>query len=581
MVIKNVRVFDGSRFLLAQTVVISDGQISEMGASVSMPEEAMIVDGTGKTLLPGFIDSHAHVWSIDHLEQSAIFGATTVLDMGCGDPKIGSELRKRASEPGSAIADLRFAGYAVTAPNAHCTEYGFPVPTITQPAEAVAFIDARISEGSDYIKLVYDDARALGLTAPTISKELLKAAIDATHARGKLALVHIGSMQGAREAIEAGADGLAHTFIDRSPDSDFGQLLASHHAFVIPTLSVNKSLATKGAGTELTVDADLAPYLSLDSAAGLKKSFATFPNAHISYSVANETIPLLVRAKVPVLAGTDAPNAGTTYGATVHRELELLVAAGLTPQEALAAATSMPAAQFRLADRGRIAKGLRADLVLIDGDPATDIKATRRISAVWRAGVQVDRKAYLAKLEAEKAEAVKKVEAPAPAGSEGGLVSDFDDLTIKAQFGVWAESTDAIRGGKSTVIFKATKGGTNKTKGALSVKGDVAAGLAFAWSGVIFMPGDRPMGPANLSAKKQLVFSVKGQLATLQVLMFAENRGYMPVPQTVSVTPEWKEHRFSLSDFDGLDGHDLMGIAFVSGPKPGPFSFQLDSVRFE
>lgn len=424
-VIQNVRAFDGTKMLGPTTVIVAQGKILGLGNDLALPEGAAVLDGSGKTLLPGFIDSHAHIWSADQLEQSAVFGATTVLDMGCGDPAIGVQLRRQASDAGSSIADLRFAGYAVTAPNGHGTEYGFPVPTITQPEEAQAFIDARISEGSDYIKLIYEDGRALGMTMPTISKALLKAAIDATHRRGKLALVHIGSLQGARDAVEVGADGLAHTFIDQSPDKNFGDFVAAHHAFVVPTLSVNKSFVTKSAGAVLASDADLAPYLSVEAVAGLKKSFPTFPNAHVEFGVTSETIPLLKRAHVPVLAGTDAPNAGTTYGASVHGELELLVNAGLTTQEALAAATSAPAAQFHLGDRGRIEKGLRADLVLVEGDPTNDIKATRRIVAVWSAGVQVDRKGYLAKLETERAAAQRKADAPPPAGSETGLVSDL------------------------------------------------------------------------------------------------------------------------------------------------------------
>jgi imidazolonepropionase-like amidohydrolase len=94
---------------------------------------------------------------------------------------------------------------------------------------------------------------------------------------------------------------------------------------------------------------------------------------------------------VPVLAGTDAPAPGLTYGASLHRELEHLVNAGLTPTAALAAATSAIARAFRLSDRGRIRAGLRADLLLVDGDPSKDIRATRNIVAIWKQGVRVQR----------------------------------------------------------------------------------------------------------------------------------------------------------------------------------------------
>ena len=101
---------------------------------------------------------------------------------------------------------------------------------------------------------------------------------------------------------------------------------------------------------------------------------------------------------MPILAGTDAPNPGTAHGASIHRELELLVRAGLSPLEALRAATSVPARAFALHDRGRIAPGLRADLVLVDGDPTRDILATRNIVAIWKLGRIVDRESYRAEL---------------------------------------------------------------------------------------------------------------------------------------------------------------------------------------
>jgi imidazolonepropionase-like amidohydrolase len=89
-------------------------------------------------------------------------------------------------------------------------------------------------------------------------------------------------------------------------------------------------------------------------------------------------------AGVPLLAGTDAPNPGTTHGASLHREL--LVNAGLTTTEALAAATSVPARIFGLRDRGRIAPGMRADLLLVEGNPVRDMTDTRNIVAVWKKG---------------------------------------------------------------------------------------------------------------------------------------------------------------------------------------------------
>jgi imidazolonepropionase-like amidohydrolase len=106
---------------------------------------------------------------------------------------------------------------------------------------------------------------------------------------------------------------------------------------------------------------------------------------------AEAAIKQLIDARVPILAGSDAPSPGTAYGVSLHGELSLLVRAGLSPVEALMAATSAPARTFRLSDRGSIRAGMRADLVLVDGDPTQDILATRRIVSVWKRGVPVQR----------------------------------------------------------------------------------------------------------------------------------------------------------------------------------------------
>src|SRR5262249_38163155 len=105
-------------------------------------------------------------------------------------------------------------------------------------------------------------------------------------------------------------------------------------------------------------------------------------------------IKQLRAAGVPILAGTDSPVPGQTYGASLHGELSLLVSSGLTPLEALRAATAAPAHAFRLEDRGKIEAGRRADLVLVAGDPRTDTRATRRIVTIWKRGAEVSRLRY-------------------------------------------------------------------------------------------------------------------------------------------------------------------------------------------
>lgn len=575
--IRNARIFDGRRVIAGDSVLVGDGKIQRVGARLSAPAGVPVFDATGDTLLPGLIDSHTHTFNRDALRQALVFGVTTELDMFT-DYRFAAVIRKEQGEgddPG--LADLRSAGTLVTAPSGHGTEYGLKIPTITGPAEAQAFVDARIAEGSDYIKIIYDDGRAYGLHFPTISKATMAAVVQAAHRRGKLAVAHIGSYQGALDAIDAGVDGLMHLFADRPPAPGFGKYAARHHVFVVPTLTVLESVSGTPSGASLVADPRLAPYLTPEAVRQLEAAFPRAAASKENLSNAFAAVRQLRDARVPLLAGTDAPNPGTTHGASIHRELELLVAAGLTPTQALAAATSVPARQFRLPDRGRIAPGLRADLLLVKGDPTRDIKDTRAIVAVWKAGIAADRAAYRA-----KAARSKTRPAPAPPGSESGLVSDFETGAPAAKFGAgWAVSADSLFGGKSTAEMRVVSGGAEGSKYSLLVTGEVAPAYAFPWAGAQFSPGLSPMAPADLSAHRSITFWAKGDGHTYRIMLFAQSLGFIPAAQTFVAGPEWKPYRFSLDSFPGLDARGLMAVIFAAGPQPGEFSFQIDDVRFE
>ncbi|HEY6270596.1 MAG TPA: amidohydrolase family protein [Terriglobales bacterium] len=389
----HVRVFDGSQITPDTDVLIENGKIKDVGANL-VADNARIVDGTGKTLLPGLIDAHVHVHGADTLEQALIFGVTTEFDMMMS-PQLEYSLK---SQENDRMASFFSAGFPATVPGGHGTEYGLAVPTLISPSEAQKFVDARLREGSDYIKIMYTAGVSFGPRGrerPTLSKQTLAAVIAAAHERHRLAVVHIGSVEGARDAIEAGADGLAHIFHGPSSPKNFGQFVAEHHAFVIPTLSVAHAVCgPKSAGLRLLSDPYLAPYLNHENISRLKETFPFAGKGWVSCKGSTEAISILEAAGVPILAGTDAPNPGTTYGASLHGELELYVEAGLTPLQALIAATSAPAAAFHVADRGRIAPGLRADLLVVNGHPDEDIRATRNIVAIYKSGNEVDRSGH-------------------------------------------------------------------------------------------------------------------------------------------------------------------------------------------
>jgi imidazolonepropionase-like amidohydrolase/Zn-dependent M28 family amino/carboxypeptidase len=572
--IQNVRVFDGLKVHEKATVVFRDGKIIDIGTAVDVPSDAEKIDGNGKTLLPGLIDSHVHMFP-GGLEKSLIFGVTTNIDMFT-DVKFMREIKKEQAAGGAANkAEMISPGTLVTAPGGHGTQFGLAIPTIRSAKEAQDFVDARIAEGSDFIKIIYDQIMP---NMPVIDKETLAAVIAAAHKRDKLAVVHITTYQRALEAVVAGADSLVHVFADKLPQDGIASLVANHRFFLIPTLTVIRSLCRIPQDESFLKNPALEPYLGPNDLSLLKQTFPGVSTPPYIYAIAEEAVRKLKEANIPVLAGTDSGNPGTIYGASLHQELELLVKTGLTPLESLIAATSTPASLFNLKDRGRIAAGLRADLVLVKGNPIQEIKATRSIEAIWKKGIKVDRASY--RKEIEKQKTGGQPSAPPPANLGDGFISDFEDGNSSARFGAgWVVSTDTYAGGKSNAEMHVVNNGANSTRNSLSVTGEVAPGLPYAWSGVIFFPGALPFSPADLSSKKEIVFWVKGNEKTCRVLVYTQASGYMPAgAQTFKVGNGWKQYIFKFSDFNGMDGRSLTGITFVAGPEPGPFAFQIDEI---
>jgi imidazolonepropionase-like amidohydrolase len=393
-VIRNVRLFDGETVAERQTVVISDGRIAAVGGpATGVPAGAQEIAGEGRTLLPGLIDAHVHLpffGSADALQQTLAFGVTTAVVMWAAPPVVA---RIKAPEVAnrSDVASVVTAGTGATAPGGHPTQMdgGGAIPTLTSPGEADAFVAARLAEGSDFIKIIHDDTKAaFDRVLPTLDQQTVAALVTAAHARGRLAVAHIGDERFARAAIAAGVDGLAHLFVGPTVSADFGQFVAARGAFVIPTLSVLHSSCGKQDGPSILQDAKAMKQVKPQYRVLLDMALE---GSKPSCDAAPQAIRQLIAAGAPVLAGTDAPAPGLTYGASLHWELEHLVNAGMTPKAALAAATSATARAFRLDDRGRIRTGMRADLLLVEGDPSTQIRDTRNIVAIWARGVRVQR----------------------------------------------------------------------------------------------------------------------------------------------------------------------------------------------
>lgn len=386
--IRDVRLFDGERVTEHRSVTVVDGKIAAVGGRDLDTRGLAVVEGNGRTLLPGLFDTHVHLPGSDPaaaLAQSASFGVTTVIDMfSAGETLEKIRQLELLDEP--RYSAVLMAGTGATAPDGHPSQMTPAVfETIAAPEQAQEFVDARIAEGSDFIKIIYDDLGGGGQSRPMIDRATLHALVDAAHRRNLLAVAHIGTQAQAREAIDAGIDGLAHLFNGERAPADFGRFTASRNVFVIPTFTVLHLRCGRSDGPAMVEDERLGPLIA-PQWRGI--AAATFPGAESCASV-ETTIRQLLDARVTMLVGTDAAIPGTAYGASVHVEMASMVEYGMTPLEVLAAATAAPARAFGFNDRGLVAPGRRADLVLVDGDPTNNIHDTRNIVRVWKKGMRL------------------------------------------------------------------------------------------------------------------------------------------------------------------------------------------------
>lgn len=567
-VIVDARVFDGEQLHPRASVQVADGRIEAFGPTLTVPPGYVRIDGRGHTLLPGLIDAHTHTWG-EARRDALRFGVTTLLDMFSDHRQLAAARAQRASLDATNEADLWSAGTLATAAGGHGTQFGVAVPTLATPAEAAPWVAARKAEGSDWIKLVREDLHVFSAERrlPTLDDATAAALITAAHAQGLRALVHASGREHARAALRDGADGLVHSFEDLPADDAFIALARERGAFVVPTLSVVAALG--GEASTLGDDARLSPYLSVAQRQTLGADFGFGPPQPALIALARANTRALHAAGIVLLAGTDAPNPGTAHGVALHGELQQLVRAGLSPLEALAAATSRPARAFGLEDRGRIAAGLRADLMLVAGEPDRDITATRAIVTVWKNGRRVDRNS-----------AATRAAVPDETTWPAGPISDFDAGTLASDAGLgWSATSDTIAGGTSQASVAPVAGGVPAAGGAMRVNGEVVAGAPWPWAGAILFPGSGPFAPLDARQRRELVFQVRGDGRPLAALLFSGPAGGRPAMRPIESGAQWREVRIALADFGGADLATVSAFGITAGMPAGDFWFEIDAVE--
>jgi imidazolonepropionase-like amidohydrolase len=386
-------VFDGARIRRRQGVLLEDDRIAWIGAHARAPRDARSargVDGAGRTLTPGLIDCHVHLMMDGHADFAAeaadlnahpmlgpikgvanalkhlIAGVTTVRDLGgIGTCELSSAV-ETGVVPGPTIVA---AGRALTVTGGHGHNVAFAREVDGADAVRKA-VREEIRAGATAIKVVATGGvltPGIGATFTAFTPEEIGAAVDEAHKWNRGVAAHAIGAQGITGSVTAGVDSVEHC-VQLTPAT--ARDMAERGTFRGPTLS---------AAFGMLEHTDEVPDYAVE------KISSVIADAQRSHSVA-------LRAGVRHVCSTDAGTPFNPHG-NAPSELVRMVAWGMRPLDALIAATANGADLLRLPDVGRVASGMRADLVLFDGNPADDIEVLRSPRTVWKSGVVVSGRA--------------------------------------------------------------------------------------------------------------------------------------------------------------------------------------------
>jgi imidazolonepropionase-like amidohydrolase len=356
--------------------------------------DAQLVDVSGKTIIPGLINAHGHVNNVRGLEADPAFyteahienqlalyaryGVTTVFSLGGGGPT-GVAVRDRATQ------DLNYARLYLAG----------PVITADSPEEATERVNAIADTDVDIIKIRVDDNLGGSQKMPP---DVFTAVIDAAHARDLRVAAHLYYLDDAKQLLAAGADLIAHSVRDEAVDEELTTLLKERDVCYCPTLMREVSTFVYESQPDWFDDpfflreADPAVINELSSPAYQERiqNSRTAPIYKEALQQAKTNLKSLSDAGVGIAMGTDTGPAGRFQGFFEHKELELMVEAGLTPLQTIVASTGDAARCMQVDDHlGSLSPGKWADFIVLGANPLDDIRNTREIESVWISGNQV------------------------------------------------------------------------------------------------------------------------------------------------------------------------------------------------
>jgi imidazolonepropionase-like amidohydrolase len=414
-------IYEGARLIVGDAsapidngaFVVQNGRIIAIGrkSSVSAPAGAAHVDLTGKTVIPTLINAHVHIgyegyttWGaqnytpanvLDHLRREAFYGIGVTQSVGSSptDPSIQFKKDQEAGKFPMASRFLFMPGMAPPhgGPDAILmkgTDALHAVYEISTPQEARAAVQSMAAKQLKSVKIWVDDRRG---TYPKMTPEVYNAIIAEAHAHQMMVNAHAIALPDQKAVVSAGVDVLVHTVGNEKLDAEYIGIVKSKKPYWTTVIGLGDR--SEVCNHDSFVD-QTYPAKALDAIRA--ESCAPRPENAQREEILSYNVKQMVASGARLVLGTDAGIAARhAFGWADHHEIARWVELGVTPQEAIIAATSRPAELLGLKDLGMLANGKSASFVVLNANPLENIKNLRQIDNVYLAGVKLDRQAML------------------------------------------------------------------------------------------------------------------------------------------------------------------------------------------